>query len=230
MSEQALEITSNTNLLADKALDMILYHFLPALKEFTAEGVDEFIANIYHTPLPINNAYVSFWREKLGAMSKPFTPWPDKAPSKKDDMTEILFEPVSQFVRYLHDELNLTWFSAQYYADNTGYYLQGYHEGRKKPAPRLFHFPSRDVIETHLGNIAVDDIGFTDTTRYFTILNGLHYFAAYLNKCGNFTEKEMHSLQSYCVEIYNEHYPEQKELSYDALFFSEFPVWTMRGK
>jgi hypothetical protein len=227
VSTEALKLAGKTGTLQDKALDMILFNFLPAdIKDFQAEQVDNFVSEIAaKSGLRANTSAALFWSEKLHAMIRPYTPWPDKPPSNKGDLIDILFEPISKFTRYLHDELNISWFGAQYYADNVGEFLQRYHEERKKSAPRVFYFPSREAIKRHLETVAADWVGFTDTTKFLTILNGLYYFAAYLNKCGNFTKEEADTLQEYCIDVYNEEYPILKETDYEALYFSRFPVW-----
>jgi hypothetical protein len=64
---------------------------------------------------------------------------------------------------------------------------------------------------------------YSDCTRFISLLNAVHFFAAYLHQCNNFTTEEMAIVQRDCKNIYSEFYPKFRKEYTETLCFSEFP-------
>ena len=65
---------------------------------------------------------------------------------------------------------------------------------------------------------------YVNCTKLLALLNAVHFFAAYLHRCNNFTAEEMKIVQTDCRNIYSEFYPELRKQYMEALCFAEFPI------
>lgn len=122
-------------------------------------------------------------------------------------------------MRYLHETLNISWMSAQYYADFTYEFFWAHVEKKRK---KLFDF-SKVNIETLLLDLTTKMYLYVDATRFISILNAIYFFAGYLRRCNNFSIEEMHTTQEHCKSIFAEWYPKLKMEYTEARCFPEFP-------
>ena len=113
--------------------------------------------------------------------------------------------------------------SAQYYADLIYEYLAAHLESKKGKNKHFFDL-SRKNVENLLAHLTREMYIYVDCTRFMGLLNAVHFFAAYLHRCNNFTTAEMQIVQRDCKDIYSEFYPELKKEYTEALCFAEFPV------
>ncbi len=192
---------------------------------FTERDVQQLVEDLKETiPYEIDEDenIVEIWSKKLQAITRPFDRWPETVPSTLSAQKKQCSEIRLNFMRYLQETLNISWMSAQYYADLIYEYMTTYLESKKGKHKHLFDL-SRKNVENLLAHLTRKMYMYLDCTRFMCLLNALHFFAAYLHRCNNFTTEEMEIVQRDCKNIYCEFYPGLKKEYTEALCFAEFP-------
>jgi hypothetical protein len=206
---------------------LLINTLYPYIKEpFTEENVQRFVEDLKEQlpyEISMDDNIVEIWSGKLQAITRPFDRWPETVPSKLSAQRKQWSEIRYNFMRYLQETLKISWMSAQYYADLIYEYLAKHLEGKKGKKKHLFDF-SRKNVENMLALLTREMFIHVNCTKFLALLNAVHFFAAYLHRCNNFTTEEMEIVQMDCKNIYNQFYPELRKEYLEALCFAEFPV------
>jgi hypothetical protein len=75
-------------------------------------------------------------------------------------------------------------------------------------------------------NLFIHTFGWLDSDIHcLAQLNAFYCYAAYLELCGNITEKEKLEFQEYITVIYQNYYSKVNNMGPEMLLFKQFPLW-----
>lgn len=198
--------------------------------DFTKEDATQFISDlrkIMPYQLKEDKNIVDLWVKKLKAITRPFDQWENDVPEESEKLNLLYKEIILNFMRYIFDEANISWMSAQYYAD-LAYDFLTVHEDKVKSSKRLFDF-SKKNIENRLATLTRQMVIYVDCTKFMSLLNAIHFFAGYLRECNNFTTAETETVQQSCKNIYFQYYPMLEKEYFEAICLKQFPFFRGQG-
>ena len=206
-------------------VDNTLLRYLdkPVSSESVRELMDEFASEGLE-PDYIGEA--NDWNERLLRYTRPFSLWSDNLPKKRSQAMEYYLAITENFIYFLYKKTGLSFDSAEIYAETIYQYYSTVVSSNKRPK-NVFCLDK----ETVANNLFIKTFHWLDSdVPCLTQLNAFYYYAAYLETCGNITEKQRQEFQEYITGIYRNYYSRVKSFGTDMLLFSQFPLWEMGGK
>jgi len=163
-----------------------------------------------------------YWEEKINLYQRKLVLWDDKIPNKKGQVEDKIYKISEHFIKYMHQNKNISIYSANYYSRLLYSYFMRIIDSDKKPK-KLFYFP-KIQIDTTIAKISKDYM-WINTTKAFSLLNTIYYFADYLFLCGNYSEQEKLEVQNSTLELFNTIYPSQMKQEIETRTFEKFPLF-----
>ncbi len=180
--------------------DIIIDIYAKYIKENNTDKEYEKLLNeIKKLDLDFHETFISvkFWKERIENTLKSYSPWETIPLSKKPMFDKQIFNIVSNFSRFLHEEKQLTYITSHYYAKKI---YEFYHKYREfSNFKNIFNF-EKDIIDETVSYFS-NDFYFTNFLRLFIYMNALFYFAEYLEKCGNYNHSQKENLQNVIKEL-----------------------------
>ena len=160
------------------------------------------------------------WKEKMLRYTRPFSQWLDDLPGKRSQALVYYRAITDNFARFLYEKTEMSFDSAEYYANSMYRFYKFATLPRKRP--KNVFCMDKEMIDNNL-LMSVLDL-FESPVARLSQLNALYYYADYLETCGNITELQRRELQEYFTEDYWDHYSEVKNSGPEMLLFKQFPL------
>jgi len=177
-------------------------------------------------PYPITESddFVEIYRTKIQAIMRPYSAWGPVGGLNKSALRELYPTVILNFMRYLREEVNLSWITSQYYAETVGDFFSEYVRQKNKLKHLFLISPAE--LENVLSELTLAFGIVVNTTKLFSYLNGLYFFADYLHKCSDLDDTQRAAMQQHCIELYHKLYASLKLKHTDALCFHTFPLFS----
>jgi len=195
--------------------------------DFTGHNIQRFVQDLdQFIPFPIekDNNIEEIWSGKQEAILRPFEQWPDPVRNEKRKNGELYEHVALNFMRYMKEQTNISWMSAQYYSDLIKGYLLKLLEHNQKMTGWTF-LCSKKIMEEVLINVTQRMFLYIDCTQFMALLNGLHLFSDYLHLCGNLEAKDALTIQENCRVLWKKNYPDLNKNYFEASCFSRYPLF-----
>ncbi len=192
-------------------------------KEINTENIEKLTDELKELEIDFDDHFydIIFWENRLKYIIKKYDKWNNS--SKNEELFNyFLFEISSNFMRFLHEEKNITYISAQYYGQLIyKYYLKSFEN--EEVFENIFSF-EEDEIDQIIGSLSKYYLSIS-ITKSLSLLNTLYYFAEYLFVCGNFDNTEKKHLQKITTKFHNLVYKKTMKTQIKTALFSKFPIF-----
>jgi hypothetical protein len=216
--------TSPDILGGEEILDQVVWsHFIPYLKpDFTADDMRQLATQLKTIEIPIDDKYCQheFLQKKFKFIFGDFTNWQINDCKKKHAIYERYDETTLNFMGFLHTRKNKDWMAAEFLRRMVFSYLVECIPKGKRPK-EAFEF-TKQKIDEKIAKIC-QDLFFLDTVKTFGTLNGIYYFAEYLEETQTIGVEEKDQIQNWCSELFNQVYSHMVKQSFAAKVFEKFP-------
>jgi len=164
------------------------------------------------------------WNERMLRYTRPFSLWIDDLPQKRSQAMKYYLAMTENFAYFLHKMTELSFDSADYYADTIYQYYHKVVSSKKRPE-NIFCL-DKEMVKNN--SFIKSRYWFDSNIPCLIQLNAFYYYAAYLEICGNITEKERQEFQEYITGIYRNYFTKHEKSGPEMLSFERFPLWEMK--
>jgi hypothetical protein len=142
-------------------------------------------------------------------------------PEDELDTVNICRKVCENYMRFLKEKLGIHFAAAEHLAFKVDRYFLAYLD-QNPSTKKLFSFKygrMRKAIESVAGGHI-----WLEFVQLMLILNGLYYFADYLQECGNLSPVQVLKIKSDLEKIHNSYIEDGLENELDTMLFQDFPI------
>jgi len=163
----------------------------------------------------------TFWEEYMASVKKPFNKWPESPPKDEMKAVALVRSICENYIGFLKERVGLHFASAEYMAMKVNHYLLEVLDA-KSPATKLFNFEYKKMRkyaeQASRGGPWINYVGL------MSVLNGLHYFADYLQECGSLLPEQTFKIKNDLAKIHQIHLRDNTGDVFEKMLFKDFPI------
>lgn len=196
---------------------------IPFLKSDVSDAeISEWADRIKAVTIPLNEKMsdTGFLRDRVNLILNDYFDWQVNDCKTIDDIFNRYDEITFNFKGFLTKKKGMDWTAAHFFRKMVFLYLIHVIPEGKRPK-QTFVF-TKSLIDKTIGRTC-SRLFFLNSTRVFGMLNGLYYFAEYLENTESISEQEKTFVQKWCAELFDNY----KYLTTDNLsgvLFEKFPL------
>ncbi len=209
----------------DIGAHLMFSYVIPYLKEDCSDDeLSTLREEVQRLDVPVKKDFfdLDYLRKHLSLILNTFNEWNIEDCSTNREISQRYWDICLNFMGFLHHEKNLDWMTAYFYENMVFEYLAySTPEGKRPKQPFVF---TKNQIQK-MQDERCSSFMFVSAPRWGGMLNGIYYFAEYLERTHSITTDYREDIQRWCVEIFNEDYPKLIRIEYMAGIFATFPQY-----
>ena len=205
--------------------EVVLSYFNPYLKpDFSDQDMENLADQLKEIKISLNDNYMQpdFLKKEFESIFKKAKGWHIKDCITNHDIYSRYHEITRNFMSYLHERTNMDWLAAHFYIKMVFKYLYSIIPEGKRPK-EAFVFTKSKIDNTIAKTCG--DMFFLHSTASLGMLNGIWYFAGYLEETESIKKARKDKIQQWCKELFDRLNTIFSEESFSAKVFKRFPYF-----